>query len=136
MKKNILIVTSIFSGKSNSGSDKYTLEISNLLALNHDITICTTTSQNYVKWDSPLIEGTEYFNKIKILRFKPLKERNIFKFNRFMKKISKNKNLKSSDYDRFIYEQGPVVPNLIDYLKRHIPHDSQNLYYYHLLQSR
>lgn len=117
MKKNILIVTSIFSGKSNSGSDKYTLEISNLLSLYHDITICTTTSQNYVKWDSPLLEGTEYFNRIKIVRFKPIKERNIFKFNRFMRKISKNNNLKSSEYDRFIYEQGPIVPNLIEYLK-------------------
>ena len=59
MKKNILIVTSIFSGKSNSGSDKHTLEISNLLSQYHDITICTTTSQNYVNWNSPLSEGTE-----------------------------------------------------------------------------
>ena len=99
MKKNILIVTSIFSGKSNSGSDKHTLEISNLLSQYHDITICTTTSQNYVNWNSPLSEGTEYLNKIKIIRFKPLKERNIYLFNRYTEKMYKNKNLKSSDYD-------------------------------------
>jgi glycosyltransferase involved in cell wall biosynthesis len=117
MKKNILIITSIFSGRSYSGSDRYTHEISNLLSIDNYVTICTTTSQDYVRWDSHFTEGFSYIDKIKINRFKPNYERNISKFNKNLRKLIKKKNVKSTDYEKFIIEQGPLVPKMIEYIK-------------------
>jgi glycosyltransferase involved in cell wall biosynthesis len=120
MNKNILIITSIFSGKSYSGSDRYTHEVANLLSIENQVTICTTTSLDYVRWDSHFKEGFSCLDNLKIYRFKPNYERNISKFNRSLRRLIKKKNLKSSDYEKFIIEQGPFVPKMIEYIKYNI----------------
>ncbi len=120
MNKDILIITSIFSGKSYSGSDRYTHEIASLLSIDNHVTICTTTSQDYVRWDSHFSEGASYIDNLKIIRFKPIYERNISKFNKNLRKLIKKKNVKSSDYEKFIIEQGPHVPKMIEYIKYNV----------------
>lgn len=117
MKKKILIVTSLFTGKSLGGTDRHTLELAKLLSTQYEVTIATTNSSDYITWRGDLQEGEYQFDNIKIHRFKAEKQRNIKKFNRLYSTLIKKNNLTKEDCSNFIYQQGPIVNNLVKYIQ-------------------
>ena len=126
MKKKILILTSLFTGKSLGGTDRHTLELSKILSTEYDITICTTNSSDYITWKGDYREGESQIDNIKILRFKIEKQRNIKKFNRLYSNLIKKKYISKEDGINFIIQQGPVVNKLIKYIE-------QNSVYYDII---
>ena len=126
MKKKILILTSLFTGKSLGGTDRHTLELSKILSTEYDITICTTNSSDYITWKGDYREGESQIDNIKILRFKIEKQRNIKKFNRLYTNLIKKKYISKEEGINFITQQGPVVNKLIKYIE-------QNSVYYDII---
>ena len=126
MKKKILILTSLFTGKSLGGTDRHTLELSKILSTQYDISICTTNSSDYITWRGDLIEGESQIDNIKILRFKIEKQRNIKKFNRLYTNLIKKNYISKEEGINFITQQGPVVNKLIKYVE-------QNSMYYDII---
>jgi glycosyltransferase involved in cell wall biosynthesis len=120
MKKKILIVTSLFTGKSLGGTDRHTLELAKILSIQYEITIGTTNSSDYITWRGDLQDGEFQFENIKVQRFKAEKQRNIKKFNRFYTSLLKKNNLTKEDCSNFINQQGPIVNNLVKYIQSNI----------------
>ena len=117
MKKKILIVTSLFTGKSFGGTDRHTYELSKTLSSQYEITICTTTGSDYITWRGDYQEGESKIDNFKILRFKTEKYRNIKKFNRLYTNLIKKKYISKEEGVNFINQQGPVVNKLLKYIE-------------------
>ncbi|MCZ8342043.1 MAG: glycosyltransferase family 4 protein, partial [Leptospira sp.] len=114
----ILIVTSRFLPNSAGGAEKLAFDYADILSQNHDITIATTTAKDYISWKNELNSGESFYKNIKIIRFKVLRERNIKKMNSVLDSCLNNlNNIKPHLEEKFIIEQGPYCPDLIDYIE-------------------
>ncbi|MCB1140922.1 MAG: glycosyltransferase family 4 protein [Leptospiraceae bacterium] len=120
MKKNrILMVTTIFSEEAFGGAERLSLDYATKLSDEIDLTILTTTSLSYLTWEPVLNPGEEKKENMNILRFDVKKKRNLRSFNRYYTSLLKKKEVRESDFQKFIELQGPFVPELIEYIKNH-----------------
>ena len=116
--RNILIITSIYTGEPRGGSDRHTGELIRVLRTVAGITVLTTTALDYQTWESRLKPGTVVHENLSIIRFSPLEERNPESFNRYLTNLYRKKNKAKEDYFNFILKQGPVVPDLVKYVEQ------------------
>lgn len=116
----ILFVSSRFLPSSAGGAEKLAFDYAEILSENHEITILTTTARDYITWKNEIPKGESFHQNIKILRFKVEKTRNIQKMNSILETCLTLKNIQnkgdSSLEDKFIIEQGPYCPDLLDYI--------------------
>ncbi|MDF3822177.1 glycosyltransferase family 4 protein [Leptospira sp. 96542] len=113
----ILIVTSRYLDTAVGGAEKLTKDYAELLSEINEVTVCTTTAKDYVTWKNQLLIGVSHSNSIKILRFTVLKERNIRKMNVILSEcLDEGINVKPELEEKFLIEQGPYSPDLVDYV--------------------
>ncbi|MCU0286610.1 MAG: glycosyltransferase family 4 protein [Acidobacteria bacterium] len=85
-----------------------------------DVTVFTTTAQDYITWKNEYKPGESILKGVIIKRFNSLTERNIKSFNKFSKIFFKRKS-QAKEIDRhieqtekeWIQQQGPYCPDLI-----------------------
>ena len=99
------------------GAETLARQIAERLARRHDIEVLTTTARDYVTWHNDYPDGEEKLRGVRIRRFPVIKERNLEEFNRYSDWIYKNEHTHEDEL-RWLDMQGPVVPGLIDHLRR------------------
>lgn len=82
-----------------------------------EIEVITTCAKSYHTWKNEYGEGTDIINGILVRRFKNSKMRNPDLVNQIQDKIFYNAHTKSDEL-RWIQENGPYSPFLIEYLKK------------------
>jgi len=99
------------------GAETLARQIAERLARRHDIEILTTTARDYITWRNEFPGGEEKLRGVRIRRFPVEKERNLEEFDRYSDWIYKNEHTHEDEL-RWLDMQGPVVPQLIDHLRR------------------
>lgn len=86
-----------------------------------DLTIYTTTAKDYITWKPHYPEGETILKGVVIKRFDVVRERDIEGFNAYSNEFFSQKP-QERDEARWIEEQGPVVPALIEALVKDQDH--------------
>ena len=90
--------------------------IAERLAQRHEVEVLTTCARDYISWKNEYPDGKSSLNGVRIYRFKTEKSRNLEEFNRFSEQIYYN-NHTTDDELKWLEDQGPYTPSLIEFLK-------------------
>jgi glycosyltransferase involved in cell wall biosynthesis len=82
-----------------------------------DVTVFTTTARNYITWENEFKPGESILKGVIIKRFPVEKQRDIEAFNRFSH-VFFNQNPDERDEMKWIYDQGPYSPALIEGIQK------------------
>ena len=99
------------------GSETLARQLAERLARRHEITVLTTTAKDYITWKNEYEAGEEKLRNVRIHRFPVKGERDIEEFNRFSEEIYKEKPTRAQELE-WLDRQGPVTPELIEFLKK------------------
>ncbi len=99
------------------GSETLARQLAERLARRHEITVLTTTAKDYITWKNEYEAGEEKLRGVRVHRFPVERERDIEEFNRFSEGIYKEKPTREQELE-WLDRQGPVTPELIEFLKK------------------
>jgi glycosyltransferase involved in cell wall biosynthesis len=112
----IAVIVQRYGPDITGGSEHLCRMISERLARKHDVEVLTTCARDYISWKNEYPEGRSSLNGVRIYRFRTERTRNLEEFNRFSDQIYYN-NHTTEDELRWLDDQGPYCPSLIDFLK-------------------
>ena len=125
MRKKIGIVVQRYGLEINGGAEYHARLIAEHIVHDFDVEVFTTTALDYVTWAHHYSEGTDDINGIPVHRFKVEKDRDPKVFGEIQEYIFNDEH-SLDDELRWLDEEGPTVPNLIDELERR---DDEFAYY-------
>jgi glycosyltransferase involved in cell wall biosynthesis len=100
------------------GSENHCREIAEHLAASHEVTILTTCAQDHVSWQSHYPAGESRLGPLTVLRFPVTRRRDIHRFMDISDLVFSGRGT-LSDEDDWFRENGPVTPDLLEYLDCH-----------------
>ncbi len=103
------------------GSEYHCRLVAERLAERHEVDVLTTCAREYTTWKNEYPEGTDRIRGVTVRRFATSRTRDLAEFNRFSDWIFHNRHSRQ-DEQRWLEEQGPWSPALIDYLEKHHEH--------------
>ncbi len=101
----------------NGGAEYHARLIAEHIVHDFDVEVFTTTALDYVTWAHHYSEGSDDINGISVHRFKVEKNRDPKVFGEIQEYIFNDEH-SLDDELRWLDEEGPTVPNLIDELER------------------
>jgi len=99
------------------GSEYHCRLIAERLAPRHAVEVLTTCAADYITWANEYPEGTDRIRGVTVRRFANAQTRDINAFNRYSEWIFNNPHTRSDEM-RWLQQQGPWCPALIEYLER------------------
>ncbi len=120
----IAFIVQRFGREILGGSETLARQLAERLSRRHDITVLTTTAKDYITWKNELPPGEDKARGIRLIRFPVEGERDLEEFNRFSEEIYQGQPTREQELE-WLHRQGPVVPELVEYLKRE--HESFDL---------
>ena len=116
--KKICLVVQRYGDEINGGAELLTKQLAEKLVPFYNVDVLTTKAKDYITWRNEYTEDHEVINGVNVYRFPSERESVHSDFmminNRFLQRY-----LKREEEEQWLYEQGPVVPKLVDYLKAH-----------------
>jgi glycosyltransferase involved in cell wall biosynthesis len=100
------------------GSEYHCRLIAERMATRHQVDVLTTCAREYITWKNEYPEGLDRIRGVNVRRFPTDRTRDIDAFNRYSDWIF-NYPHTPVDEMRWLEEQGPWSPALIDYLEKH-----------------
>ena len=100
------------------GSEYHCRLIAERVALKHDVEVLTTCAQDYITWKNEYPEGTDRIKSVTVRRFANARTRDIQAFNRYSDWIFNNPHTRDDEM-KWLEQQGPWCPALLEYLNRH-----------------
>jgi len=118
MMKKIGIVVQRYGKEVVGGAESLARDIAERLnSSGFDVTVFTTTARDYITWENEFKPGESILKGVIIKRFPVAKQRDIEAFNQFSH-IFFNQDADERDEMKWIYEQGPYSPALIEGIQR------------------
>lgn len=117
--KKIAIINQRYGLEVNGGSEYYTRLIAEHLKKYYDVEILTTTALDYSTWKNYYSEGLSNINGITVRRFWVKQGRSRIRFGLANRIHRLGEKVGCSLDSLWVKEQGPYVPELIDYIKEH-----------------
>jgi glycosyltransferase involved in cell wall biosynthesis len=117
LRVKIAFIVQRFGREILGGSETLARQLAERLSRRHDITVLTTTAKDYITWKNELPPGEDKARGIQLIRFPVEGERDLEEFNRFSEQIYKGQPTREQELE-WLRRQGPVVPELIEYLKK------------------
>jgi Glycosyl transferases group 1 len=99
------------------GSESLARALAERLAPEFDVTVFSTCARDYVTWRNELPAGQSVQDGVTVRRFPVAAERDLSAFNRFAESIYDRPH-SDEDERRFLREQGPYAPALVEALAR------------------
>ncbi len=100
------------------GSEYHCRLIAERMAVRHQVDVLTTCAREYITWKNEYPEGMDRIRGVNVRRFPTSRMRDIDAFNRYSDWIF-NYPHTHADEMRWLEEQGPWSPALLDYLEKH-----------------
>jgi glycosyltransferase involved in cell wall biosynthesis len=100
------------------GAEYHCRLIAERLSARHQVEVLTTCARDYVTWKNEYPEGTDRVRGVTVRRFANAATRDIEAFNRYSDWIFHHEHTRA-DEAKWLEQQGPWCPRLIDYLERH-----------------
>lgn len=121
-KKKIAIINQRYGLEVNGGSEDFTRYLSEQLpasSSDYEVTVLTTCARDYNTWENYYPEGENCINGVKIVRFSVDSPRNSKKFKLYDRVRKYFPFMTYQMEQKWIDEQGPFCPSLINYIKEH-----------------
>lgn len=112
----IAVVIQRYGQDITGGSEHLCRMIAERLASRHEIDILTTCARDYISWKNEYPQGRSTLNGVNVYRFPTQKTRDLESFNQFSETIY-YKYHTMDDEMKWVDDQGPCAPGLIDFLK-------------------
>jgi len=100
------------------GSEYHCRLIAERLAGKYQVEVLTTCARDYITWENEYPEGTDRIRGVTVRRFKNAHARDIASFNQYSDWIFHHSH-SPDDEMKWLEQQGPWCPPLLDYLTRH-----------------
>ncbi len=114
MKKKIAFVSMRYGTEVNGGAELYCRQVAEHLTGLYDVTVYTTCAVDYVTWANEYRPGEEELNGVRVRRFAADRERDQKVFGPLYTHIITAPSHTDAEEERWIEEQGPVCPALIE----------------------
>lgn len=99
------------------GSEYHCRLVAEHLAKRHEVEVLTTCAKEYTTWENVYSEGSDRICGVTVRRFANEQSRDLKSFNEYSDWIFSNPHT-TQDEDRWLQQQGPWCPNLINYLEQ------------------
>jgi glycosyltransferase involved in cell wall biosynthesis len=113
----VAFVVQRYGAEVTGGSESLARALAGRLSADYDVTVFTTCARDYVTWRNDLPAGESQEDGVTVRRFPVEQERDLAAFNRFAESIYDRPHT-DEDERRFLREQGPYVPDLVQALAR------------------
>jgi glycosyltransferase involved in cell wall biosynthesis len=117
VKPAVAFVVQRYGAHVTGGSESLARALAERLAPEHDLSVFTTCARDYVTWRNELPAGESLEDGVTVRRFPVEAERDLASFNRFAESIYDRPH-SDEDERRFLREQGPYAPALVEALAR------------------
>jgi glycosyltransferase involved in cell wall biosynthesis len=113
----LAFVVQRYGAQITGGSETLARALAERLAAEHEVTVFTTCALDYVTWRNELPPGEALLHGVRVRRFPAEQERDLLAFNRFAETLYDRPH-PDEDEARWLREQGPYVPALVEELGR------------------
>lgn len=113
----VAFVVQRYGMEINGGAELHCRYVAEHLAKYAEVEVLTTCARDYITWKNHYKEGLDKINGIPVRRFHVKKERNPLTFGRLQDDLLRYPH-KPEDELRWIDEEGPFTPDLIQYIKK------------------
>ncbi len=103
------------------GSEYHCRLIAERMAVRHHVDVLTTCAREYTTWENEYPEGTDRIRGVHVRRFANARTRDLTSFNALSDWIFNYPHTREDEL-RWLEEQGPWCPALLDYLQKHHQH--------------
>ena len=118
MREKVALVCQRYGLEVNGGSELHCRHLAEKLSAFYCVEVYTTCcADDYVTWKNSFQPGTETINGVIVHRFQVTKMRNLRTFNSISEQIIADPSHSVEDELRWVDEQGPVCPELLEQLK-------------------
>lgn len=112
----IAFVIQRYGTEITGGSEHLCRMIAERFASRHEVDVLTTCAKDYISWKNEYPQGKSVINDVHVYRFPTTKTRDLDSFNKFSEKLYTNYHTLDDEL-KWLEDQGPVSPGLIDFLK-------------------
>jgi len=112
----IAIIVQRYGPEITGGSEHLCRMIAERLTVHHEVDVLTTCAKDYITWKNEYPPGRTILNQVSIYRFPALKMRDLQSFNAFSDQLY-YKDRTTADELKWLEDQGPLCPALIQYLE-------------------
>ena len=99
------------------GSEYHCRLVAERLAKRHEVEVLTTCAKEYTTWENVYSEGSDRICGVTVRRFANEQSRDLKSFNEYSDWIFNNPHT-TQDEERWLQQQGPWCPGLINYLEQ------------------
>ena len=119
MKRKLAFVVQRYGLEVNGGAELLSRQLVEHLTDRYDIEVLTTKAIEYTTWKNEYTADEEVINGVKVKRFGVEKPRDLNKFGKFSGKVIGNPAHTMEQEEEWFDLQGPLVPELIQYIEDH-----------------
>lgn len=119
MKRKLAFVVQRYGLEVNGGAELLSRQLVEHLTDRYDIEVLTTKAIEYTTWKNEYTADEEVINDVKVKRFGVEKPRDLNKFGKLSGKVIGNPAHTMEQEDEWFDMQGPLVPELIQYIEDH-----------------
>jgi glycosyltransferase involved in cell wall biosynthesis len=112
----IAIVVQRYGEEITGGSEYLCRMIAERMARKHEVDVLTTCATDYITWKNEYPQGKSTLSGVHVYRFPSVKTRDLESFNRFSEQLYGNYHSQEDEL-KWLEDQGPCCPALIDFLK-------------------
>ncbi len=102
----------------NGGAELHCRWVAERMKKYSEVEVLTTCAFDYITWNNHYPEGEETINGIPVRRFPVIRPRNPERFGRIQNHVLENEHTMEDEL-KWMEEEGPLAPALIDYLRGH-----------------
>jgi glycosyltransferase involved in cell wall biosynthesis len=114
----IACVVHRFGASIAGGSEAHCRAVAQRLAAVHDVTVLTTCAADHVSWRNEFPSGDSLDGAVRVRRFPAARERALDRYGEITERVF-DALASEAEEEEWFRENGPDVPGLIEYLRRH-----------------